>query len=624
MRRMEDWGFPSISSALSAAQQFPFHVKFHTMQALLGLFMAILGGLFQAAPPGEAQEILAQLSKIRLDKSHIHYIRDITIRRDVLTVALSRGVIAFLEPINGKVTGAVFIGSGEIVAIPPDPIEKEQVYKFTGTPVLNETFETAILRFSDNTYEEISKEIADHAAEDVTANDAAQFEPWDMAIAARATAVNSRLLADLLEPGGKTFFLGELNGNRRGWFDVVYDLRAIEEVSVFQVHDIGGTGITDVWASFNQRSEARNPEAVAHEHKSAIDILSYEIDGALGPDNKIDAKATMRVKGRAETARVLIFDVAPTLRVASLMTDTDRVPFYQSSTTSSLIAVLPDPLTRDQNLTLRFTYGGPATGQEYWYPAQHQQTIASVKSDIPLRRNPPGTTLEYSGRNVAPASYHDQWLVEGLSRYLAAMSADLNDPNRTQVQKLLKDARDELKPVESAGPIWLGRRLASTLTPSGYRAVYAKGVWIIHMIRMMLRQDGPNPDARFLAMLEEFVETYGDRAASTWDFKSVAEKYASKKLDWFFDQWVFATGLPTYATEHKIEASGNEFTIEGKIEQTGVPDDFTMPVPIFADGQYLGTVQVGDSEGQFKFRIGKKPESLTIDPEMTILTATSQ
>jgi peptidase M1-like protein len=593
------------------------------MQAVLGLFVAIFGGLFQTAPPGEAQEILTQLSKIRLDKSHIQYIRDITIRRDVLTVALNRGAIAFLEPINGKVTGAVFIGSGEIVAIPPDPIEKEQVYKFTGTPVLNEAFETAILRFTDNTYEEIRKEIADRAAEDVTANDAAQFEPWDMAVAARAAALNSRLLADLLEPGGKTFFLGELNGNRRGWFDIVYDLRATEEVSVFQVHDIGGTGVTDVWASFNQRTEARNPEAVAHEHKSPIDILSYEIDGALGPDNKIDAKATMRVKARTETARVLNFDLAPSLRVVSLMTDTDSVPFYQSSTTSSLIAVLPDALKRDQNLTLRFTYGGPATGQEYWYPTQHQQTIASVKSEIALRSSPPGTTLEYSGRNVAPASYHDQWLVEGLSRYLAAMSADANDPNRTQVQKLLKDARDELKQVESAGPIWLGRRLASTLAPSGYRAVYSKGVWIIHMIRMTLRQEGPNPDAKFLAMLEEFVEAYRDKAASTWDFRSVAEKYASKKLDWFFDQWVFATGLPTYATEYKIEASGNEFTIEGKIVQTGVPDGFTMPVPVFADAQYLGTVQVGDSEGQFKFRVGKKPESLLVDPEMTILTAAS-
>jgi hypothetical protein len=49
-----------------------------------------------------------------------------------------------------------------------------------------------------------------------------------------------------------------------------------------------------------------------------------------------------------------------------------------------------------------------------------------------------------------------------------------------------------------------------------------------------------------------------------------------------------------------------------------------MPVPIFADGQYLGTVQVGDSEGQFKFRVSNKPALLTVDPEMTILTATSQ
>src|SRR5215813_13944486 len=318
------------------------------MQSVFGLFIAILGALSQAAPPGEAEAIVTQLSKVRLDKSHIQYIRDITIRRDVLTIAFNRGAIAFLEPINGKVTGAVFIGSGEIVAIPPDPIEKEQVYKFTGTPVLNETFETAILRFTDNTYEEIRKEIADHAAEDVTANDAAQFEPWDMAVAARGTALNLRLLTDLLEPDGKTFFLGELNGNRRGWFDVVYDLRAIEEVSVFQVHDIGGTGVTDVWASFNQRSEARNPEAVAHEHKSPIDILSYEIDGALGPDNKLDAKATMQIKGRTEGARVLNFDLASSLRVASLMTDTDALPYFQSSTTNSLIAVLPVPLKRDQ------------------------------------------------------------------------------------------------------------------------------------------------------------------------------------------------------------------------------------------------------------------------------------
>src|SRR2546426_10644959 len=124
------------------------------MRVLIGLVIALFGAMFQSPTPGEADEILAQLSKIRLAKKQIYNVRDITIRRDVLTVALNRGVIAFLEPVHGKVTGAVFIGSGEIVAIPPDPIEKQQIYKFTGTPILNETFETAGFLFTPRTYQE--------------------------------------------------------------------------------------------------------------------------------------------------------------------------------------------------------------------------------------------------------------------------------------------------------------------------------------------------------------------------------------------------------------------------------------------------------------------------------------
>src|SRR5262245_11097931 len=100
------------------------------MQVVIGLVIALFGSIFQG-PTGEADEILAQLSKIRLDKKQIYTARDITLRRDVLTLTLNRGTIAFFEPVRGKVTGAVFIGSGEIVAIPPDPIERQQIYRFT-------------------------------------------------------------------------------------------------------------------------------------------------------------------------------------------------------------------------------------------------------------------------------------------------------------------------------------------------------------------------------------------------------------------------------------------------------------------------------------------------------------
>src|SRR5215475_1717987 len=114
------------------------------MRIVASLLILLFGAITQSSTPSEADGILTQLSKIRLDKKQVYNVRDITIRRDVLTIAMNRGVVAFFEPINEKITGAVFIGSGELVAIPPDPIEKQQIYKFTGTPILNEAFQTAI------------------------------------------------------------------------------------------------------------------------------------------------------------------------------------------------------------------------------------------------------------------------------------------------------------------------------------------------------------------------------------------------------------------------------------------------------------------------------------------------
>ena len=138
------------------------------MRVLIGFLIALFAAVPQNAAPGEADEILAQLSKIRLDKKQIRSIRDVTIRRDVLAITLARGTIGFLEPVAGKVTGAVFIGSGEVVAIPPDTVERQQIYKFTGSPILTEPFHSAIFRFTDNTYEEILREISRHAEEEVS------------------------------------------------------------------------------------------------------------------------------------------------------------------------------------------------------------------------------------------------------------------------------------------------------------------------------------------------------------------------------------------------------------------------------------------------------------------------
>ena len=138
------------------------------MHLLLGLLMAIAGSVSQISAPAETDEILARLSNLHVDKTQIYKIRDITIRRDALSISFNRGTIGFFEPVMGRVIGAVFIGSGEVVAIPPDPVEKQQLYKFTGSPLLNEPFNAAVLRFTDDTAVDVERSKSGSSAIDVT------------------------------------------------------------------------------------------------------------------------------------------------------------------------------------------------------------------------------------------------------------------------------------------------------------------------------------------------------------------------------------------------------------------------------------------------------------------------
>jgi hypothetical protein len=241
---------------------------------------------------------------------------------------------------------------------------------------------------------------------------------------------------------------------------------------------------------------------------------------------------------------------------------------------------------------------------------------------------------QWLGNKVGWNSYHDQWILEGLASYAGAMYLEHKYPDTPRFREILNDARSYLmdsasdgKTNESAGPIWLGRRLASSLTPQGYsQTMYKKSMWILHMLRMLMQDDGPNPDAAFFNMTREFFQSYQGTVASTYDFKRVAEKYMTKtmdlrddrKLDWFFDEWVFGTGFPTYHLDYKIDPSQNGFIIEGTIKQSDVSDNFIMPVPVYADENFIGRVVVSDEEGHFRFTVGKKPERVLIDPQKAV------
>jgi aminopeptidase N len=102
--------------------------------------------------------------------------------------------------------------------------------------------------------------------------------------------------------------------------------------------------------------------------------------------------------------------------------------------------------------------------------------------------------------------------------------------------------------------------------------------------------------------MQDFVKTYSGKAATTEDFKATVEKHmtpdmqtiGSGNMDWFFDEYVYGSALPTYGFTHSFEIGPDgDVVLNFKITQSNVDDHFRMLVPIYlklADGR---TVNLG-------------------------------
>jgi aminopeptidase N len=110
------------------------------------------------------------------------------------------------------------------------------------------------------------------------------------------------------------------------------------------------------------------------------------------------------------------------------------------------------------------------------------------------------------------------------------------------------------------------------------------------MLRNLMLDLDTMSEERFNGLMREFYQTWHGRAASTADFRALAEQHAGQELGWFFDQWVYGTAVPKYRFAWKsARSSDTTWTVRCRVEQSGVPEGFRMPVAIrvdFAGGKF--------------------------------------
>lgn len=256
------------------------------------------------------------------------------------------------------------------------------------------------------------------------------------------------------------------------------------------------------------------------------------------------------------------------------------------------------------------------------------------------------TSHQWWGHRVGWKSYHDQWLSEGFAEF----SGDLYVQYRQNMKEYLSRWRKEKEllhikdvnghEVEALGPIWMGRRIRSSVTnPGSYQdLIYSKGGYVLQMLRMQMTSTREqDPDHAFKEMMQDYCKTFDNKAASTEDFKAIVEKHmthgmdldGNHKMDWFFNQYVYGTGEAQYTFHSTTESTADGKThIKGEISRAGVPDTWKDAVPLYAHiGDKtikMGLLGVSQANQPFDFSIAGKIDRVSINDFEDLLAEVKQ
>lgn len=110
----------------------------------------------QPGPAPNSDATYQQLRNLTLGSESVT-VNNVTLKRDAATFHLRSGTLCFVPPVQGKVTGAVFTGEGNLILDVPIAIENNSLKLFTKRDEFVENYQRLVLRFTDSSYDELKK-----------------------------------------------------------------------------------------------------------------------------------------------------------------------------------------------------------------------------------------------------------------------------------------------------------------------------------------------------------------------------------------------------------------------------------------------------------------------------------
>jgi hypothetical protein len=395
------------------------------------MIAAVIYGSGNSSAAVNSHPVYKQLRNIKLSGEAVQ-VRDLVLKRDAAVFNFKKGTFYFLEAVENQCTGAVFIGDGTFTMTPVLAEERHHLMHLTGGPSISETFSRMILRFTDETYKEIT---ASGGVQQVSSVSTAEgylkrnrkllrrgkrYSRPNIAVSLLKYNLDLRLLTDITWPGQGGFFHSFFDGDKYGDILFIIDPLGVPPVAPEEVvMACLGEKNLGIWVA-EHRQEVYTQDPAAHIDHRLIDMEHYDIEAATR-GNHLEAAVTARFNALVDGARVIPFYLFPGLRMGAVTDEeSGHLPFIQEQDKedADFAIILPHGLKKGKQYTITFEYRGKdalvdegggnfsLVARSGWYPnpgftdrAAYRITLKTpaelsvVASGRPVDREVRGSTL---------------------------------------------------------------------------------------------------------------------------------------------------------------------------------------------------------------------------------------
>ena len=299
--------------------------------------------------------VVEGLFRLAIDETTQYRARNLVITAEDLELRLDDGVVFFAKVPSGA-TVALLLGKGEMVFSPDPEAERRQIALLTGGPALRQSFEAAMVRL--NPADQDSRlSTGQLSAVPVDRNQLMRAQDLFAAEIGKSFSVDladlSRETWSLIPSIGN--FLVEIRTKKYGTLTYAHDASDQEDISLF---DRARRRNLSIYSS-KSKLAMRGP-FFDEDDGAEIDVLDYSVDTTFTPDRFwMEGRTRLRMRVRAHALSALTLRLADRLVVRSVSSDRHRRLLHvRVRNQNSLVVNLPEPLNRDDVLTLTISYAG--------------------------------------------------------------------------------------------------------------------------------------------------------------------------------------------------------------------------------------------------------------------------